>query len=47
MKSPDSKKTELLMSELIDNHLTNVLPDFSHQVKLKLPELKIPQLKKV
>ena len=35
------------MSELIDNHLTNVLPDFSHQVKLKLPELKIPQLKKV
>ena len=35
------------MSELINNHLTNVLPDFSQQVKLKLPELKIPQLKKV
>jgi len=35
------------MNELIDNHLTEVLPEFSAQLELTLPELKIPKLKKV
>ena len=35
------------MSELIDNHLSEVLPEFSVTQELKIPELKIPKLKKV
>ena len=46
---PMDQKTENTgkMNELIDNHLTEVLPEFSAQLELTLPELKIPKLKKV
>ena len=34
------------MSALLDNILTNSVPEFPKQIELKLPELKLPNLKK-
>ena len=34
------------MSVLLDNILTNSIPDFPKQVDLKLPDLKLPNLTK-
>ena len=35
------------MKDLIDTNLEENLPEFAEQVELKLPDLNLPQLKKV